>query len=184
MVRLPGAVASFGQATVAASVFVGSQNGYVYSLDAQSCCYYRDYTASAGVRTAITLAHLGSRDVALFGDRRAHVYSLDVATGKTIWKALADDALSAHITGSPSLFEGRLYVPISMGDDSAAVDPNYECCRGRGAAVALDVLTDRQIWKTYTILKRVPAGRIISVRSSGSRRAFDLVVTDNRCEAP
>jgi polyvinyl alcohol dehydrogenase (cytochrome) len=140
-------------------VFVGSHNGHVYSLDAQSGCYHWDYTASAGVRTAITVASIDGRYVALFGDRRAHAYSVDIDTGRTVWKVTAEDVPNAHITGSPSLFEGRLYVPITVGDDSAAVDPKYTCCQGRGAMVALDAATGKEIWKTYTIPEARPCGK-------------------------
>ena len=67
----PGAVSAFAQPTVAGGrVFVGSQNGHVYSIDAESGCYYWDFAASAGVRTAIIVARLGASHVALFGDRR------------------------------------------------------------------------------------------------------------------
>jgi hypothetical protein len=51
------------------------------------------------------------------------------------------------------------YVPISGGDDSAAIDPKYECCKGRGAIVALDAATGATIWKTYTIPEARPLGR-------------------------
>ncbi len=156
----PGVVAMFGQPTlVGGRVFVGGQNGHVYSLNAASGCYYWDYTASTGVRTAITVARIGDRTVALFGDRRGHVYSVDATTGKTIWKVTPDDAVAVQVTGAPALFEGRLYVPISVGDDSRAIDPKYPCCQGRGAIVALDAATGNVIWKTYTIPEARPQGR-------------------------
>ena len=153
----PGAVTAFGQPTVVGGrVFVGSQNGHVYSLDADSGCYYWDFAASAGVRTAITVARLGASHVALFGDRRGHVYSVNVATGKTVWKVTPDDAPNVQVTGAPILFEGRLYVPLSVGDDSAAIDPKYECCKGRGSVVALDVATGATVWQTYTLPEATP----------------------------
>ena len=148
----PGAVAAFGQPTIVGGrIFVGSQNGHVYSIDAKSGCYYWDYQASTGVRTAITIARIDGNDVALFGDRRGNVYSVDVATGKTLWKILPDTGPRTGITGAPTLFEGRLYVPISGGDDSSATDPKFECCKGRGAVVALDAATGKTIWTTFTI---------------------------------
>ncbi len=156
----PGAVASFGQPTIAGGrVFAGSQNGHVYSLDARTGCSHWDYAAGAGVRTAITVARIDSRHVALFGDRRGSAYSVDVATGKTIWKVTVDDAPRVQITGSPTLFEGKLYVPISVGDDSSAIDPKYECCKGRGAVAALDAATGKEIWKTYTLPEATPQGK-------------------------
>src|SRR5271154_5765288 len=134
---VPGAILMFGQPTVAgARVFIGAQNGHVYALDMGSGCYFWDYRASAGVRTAITVARVGGRIVALFGDRRGHAYSVDAATRDTIWEGKPHDEDATQITGAPVLYENRLYVPISVGDDSAAIDPKYECCKGRGAVVA------------------------------------------------
>jgi outer membrane protein assembly factor BamB len=131
----------------------------VYSLDMRTGCYFWDYAASAGVRTAITVARTGGRSIAFFGDRRGRAYAIDAATGETVWKVTADDDSAAQVTGSPVLFEGRLYVPISTGDDSAAVDPTYECCKGRGAVVALDAGNGSVIWKTYTVSETHPQGR-------------------------
>ena len=156
----PGAVAAFGQPTVVdGRVFVGSQNGHVYSLDAISGCYYWDYTASTGVRTAITVARVGNTNVALFGDRRGNVYSVDAATGTLVWRVTPDDGPRTGITGAPAFFEGRLYVPISGGDDSSAADPKFECCKGRGAVVALDAATGKTLWITYTIPDAMPLAK-------------------------
>ena len=157
---IPGVVAMFGQPTVVGGrVFIGGQNGHVYSLDMRSGCYHWDYTADAGVRTAIIVARIGSRNVALFGDLGGRAYAIDAATGDTIWKVVADEDTAVQVTGSPALFEGRLYVPISVGDDAAAVNPKFQCCRGRGAMVALDAATGALIWKTYTVPETRPQGK-------------------------
>ncbi len=156
----PGAVAAFGQPTVAGGrVFVGSQNGHVYSLDAETGCYYWDFAADTGVRTAITVARIGKSHVALFGDRRGNVYSVDVLSGKVNWKVTPDAGPRIGITGAPVLFDGKLYVPISGGDDSAATDPKYECCKGRGAVIALDAASGKTLWTTYTIDDARPLAR-------------------------
>jgi polyvinyl alcohol dehydrogenase (cytochrome) len=156
----PGAVAAFGQPTVAGGrVFVGSQNGHVYAIDAASGCYYWDFVASTGVRTAITVARIGNVDMALFGDRRGNVYSVDAATGKLVWRVTPDEGPRTGITGAPALFEGRLYIPISGGDDSSAADPKFECCKGRGAVIALDAATGKTLWITYTIPEALPLAK-------------------------
>ena len=157
---VPGVAAMFGQpAVVGGRVFFGAQNGHVYSLDMESGCYFWDYTAGAGVRTAITMGRIAGRYAAFFGDRRGRAYAIDAATGETIWKVAADDDTAVQVTGSPALFEGRLYVPISVGDDRAAMDPKFECCRGRGAIVALDAATGAPVWKTYTLAQAQPQGK-------------------------
>ena len=52
----PGAVATFGQPTsYAGRLFVGSEDGTVYSLDAASGCLWWMFKASATVKTAISI---------------------------------------------------------------------------------------------------------------------------------
>jgi polyvinyl alcohol dehydrogenase (cytochrome) len=111
------------------------------------------------VRSAITVANVRGRIVALFGDRRGYAYCVDATTGGTIWKVTPDDESGTLITGAPVLFENRLYVPITNADGGGAGNPAYECCNGRGAVVALDAATGAVIWTTYTTAKAVPQGR-------------------------
>jgi polyvinyl alcohol dehydrogenase (cytochrome) len=147
-----GANVASGQPTMAAGrVFVGNQNGLVYSLDAKTGCTYWTFKAEAGVRTAITVAPAGSGHVAMFGDIRANVYAIDAQTGKQLWKIKVDDHAFARITGAPSYANGRLYVPVSSVEEVAGARPNYPCCTFRGSVVALDVATGKQIWKSYMI---------------------------------
>jgi polyvinyl alcohol dehydrogenase (cytochrome) len=80
-----------------------------------------------------------------------NVYAVDATTGRETWRQRADDHPNATITGTPSLHDGRLFVPVSSLEVSLAVDPTYECCTFRGSVVAYDAATGKQIWKTYTI---------------------------------
>ncbi len=156
----PGVVAVFGQPTVVGGrVFVGTQSGHVYSLDAKSGCYYWDYATHADVRAAVTVGRIGKQDIALFGDRGGRVYAVDAVSGRTIWRVAPNSDPAVGITGAPVLFEGRLYVPYSGGDDSRAINPTYECCTGRGAVVALDVATGATIWTANTIPQARPQGK-------------------------
>ena len=89
--------------------------------------------------------------MAFFGDGGANVYALDAATGALIWKVDVEDFPVGRISGSPTLHNGRLYVPVASGEEGAGASPTYECCRFRGSIVALDAATGKQVWKTYTI---------------------------------
>lgn len=145
----PGAAATFGQPTVAGGrIFVGSEDGTVYSLDAKTGCVHWLFKAPATVKTAITISPSG---IVYFGDLGGNVYALRAATGRLIWKKRVDPHPAACITGSPALYRGKLYVPVSSGEEGAAIDPHYQCCTFRGSLVALDALDGRQIWKTYAI---------------------------------
>ena len=61
------------------------------------------------------------------------------------------DHYTARITGAPSVYEGRVYVPISATEEAFSAAPSYPCCTFRGSVVALDAKTGQQIWRTYVI---------------------------------
>jgi polyvinyl alcohol dehydrogenase (cytochrome) len=144
----PDATSAWSQPTVSGGrLFVGSQNGTVYALDAKTGCVYWTFTAKGGVRTAITVG----RGTVFFGDTGANVYALDVENGKALWSRQVDEHPYARVTGTPTLHEDRLYVPISSLEETAASQAGYECCTFRGSLMALDVQTGKTAWQYYTI---------------------------------
>ncbi len=153
----PGVEQAYGQPTIAGGrVFVGVDTGAVYSLDAATGCVYWSFQADASVRNAINIGPVKGHGAATqgisFGDVRANVYMLDAATGKLLWKVKVDDHPLARVTGAPTLYEGRLYVPLASTEERAGgIGSYYPCCTFRGSVVALDANTGRQIWKTYTV---------------------------------
>ena len=157
----PDATSAWSQPTVAGGrVFVGSQNGTVYSLDAKSGCIHWTFTAKSGVRTALSFgAREGAGDAVYFGDTGANVYALDAATGRELWSRRLDDHLYARITGSPTLYQDRLYVPVSSMEETAASQQGYECCTFRGSLNALDVKTSTVVWRTFMVPEAQSAGR-------------------------
>jgi polyvinyl alcohol dehydrogenase (cytochrome) len=166
----PLGVSAFGQPSVAAArVFVGSDIGYVYSLGMRTGCVYWSYKTKAAVRTAITIGPTGSGSLSRYavylGDMQANVYALDAASGALLWTRHVEDHFSARITAAPTLYEGRLYVPVSTSEGFSASTLDYPCCTFRGSVVALNAETGDQIWKTYTI----PASKPIRKNSIGTQ---------------
>lgn len=149
----PNARSVFGQPTIAdGRVYVGSDTGEVFALNAATGCVHWTYKADAGVRTAITVAKVGdTRQAAFFGDVRGKVYAVDAATGAELWKAIAETHPAAKLTGAPVWFEDRLYVPVSSSEEGMGGGANYACCTFRGSVVALAAASGREIWKTYVI---------------------------------
>jgi polyvinyl alcohol dehydrogenase (cytochrome) len=152
----PGDIAADAQPTVVGGrVFVGSQSGNVYAIDAASGCVHWTFQAAAAVRAAVTVARVetpaGNVHAAFIGDRAANVYAVDAGTGKLLWKARVDDHPVARVTGSPVFHNGRLYVPVASGEEGTGAVASYECCRFRGSVVALNAASGMRIWKTYTI---------------------------------
>jgi polyvinyl alcohol dehydrogenase (cytochrome) len=158
----PDATSAWSQPTVAGGrLFVGSQNGTVYSLDAKSGCIHWTYGAKTGVRTAMVFGQVaGTNTYAVyFGDTGSNVYALDAATGKEIWTRQMDQHPHARITGSPTLHDGRLYVPVSSLEETAASQPGYECCTFRGSLNALDAKTGAVLWRTFTVPEPAVLGK-------------------------
>lgn len=139
---------------VGGRIFVPSANRKVYALDAKTGCQYWAIETQAPVRTAITVVPLEgerTRQVAFFGDQRGNAYAVDASSGELLWKTHLDEHPNAKIVGAPEYAEGRVFVPVTAAEEGPAMNPKYECCSARGALVALDARTGKQIWKTYTI---------------------------------
>jgi polyvinyl alcohol dehydrogenase (cytochrome) len=152
----PNGTSAYGQPTVVSGrVFVGTDTGYVYAIDAKSGCVYWSFLTKAGVRNAPTVAPIvstGARRLAVyFGDLKANVYAIDAQTGAEIWTTHVEDHYTARVTGAPTFYGERLYVPISSWEEFSARTVDYPCCTSRGAVAALDANTGRQIWKAFVV---------------------------------
>ncbi len=148
-----GAKSVSGQPSVAGGrVFVSSEST-VYSVDAQTGCLYWSYVAAGPVRSAISVGptKVDGQYLAFFGDQKGAAYGVNAQTGQLVWKTVVESHPAARITGAPTLYFDKLYVPVASAEEPMAVDPGYQCCTFRGSVVALDAYTGKQIWKTYTI---------------------------------
>ncbi len=138
---------------VGGRIFVGTNGGTVYSLDASTGCVYWTYDAAGVVRTAISIERSPNshRWVAYFGDYHAWAHAVDAETGQEIWKVHVDDHPAARIVGSPTYYKDRLYVPVASSEELLGGSPTYECCTFRGNLSALNAETGKVIWKSYSI---------------------------------
>ncbi len=155
----PGGTSAYGQPTVVAGrVFVGTDTGYVYSLDAASGCVYWSYRSRAGVRNAMTIgpikAHGAGPYAVFFGDLKANTYAIDAHSGREIWVTHVEENFATRVTAAPALYRGRLYVPISAWEGFSARVLDFPCCTAVGSVSALDANTGKLLWKTYTIAER------------------------------
>jgi polyvinyl alcohol dehydrogenase (cytochrome) len=140
-------------------VFVGSSSGRVYALDTGTGCVSWTFTSAVGVRTApsVTANKAAASGYAVyFGDYDRNVYALDANSGKTLWSVNIETMPRQLLTGAPVAFKGVLFVPTSSFEETGATVAAYECCRARGSLVALDTVTGKVLWKSYTI-KTEPA---------------------------
>ncbi len=168
----PETASAYAQPSVVGGrVFVGAQNGTVYALDAKTGCTYWTFRTQSAVRAAATVGPRrtaeGERAYTVYvADQSAHVYALDAQTGDLLWAHKVDDLPGARITGAPTLYQDRLYVPVASSEEADARNPAYPCCKFRGSLVVLDV-NGGVVWKTFTLTENAkPIGRT----SAGTQR--------------
>ena len=108
----PGASSASTQAVVnSGRVYVGSWEGDVFSLDAQTGCIHWRIEAEAGVRAGLLIDETSNS--IYFADLAANVYAADAKTGKLLWKSKVDSHPLARISGGLKLNNGLLYIPVS-----------------------------------------------------------------------
>jgi polyvinyl alcohol dehydrogenase (cytochrome) len=77
----------------------------------------------------------------------AHVFAVNRTTGALLWSVQIDTNPASIVTGSPTVYNGVVYVGVSSYDES----DSQLCCTFRGAVVALSAATGQILWKTYTV---------------------------------
>ena len=151
---IPHGMTNNAQPTVVSGrVFMATDNGYIYSLDAKNGCVYWSFQNGSIIRNSPMVGAItgqgNARFAVFFGDGHANVFALDAQTGRQLWKTKVDDHVVARITAGVTYHAGRVYVPISGSEEFSAGNKDYPCCTARGGVAALDANTGKQVWKTY-----------------------------------
>jgi polyvinyl alcohol dehydrogenase (cytochrome) len=130
--------------------FVASLGGKLYSLDARTGCVHWRYDFKGGARASMTIGpdpKAPSHFALYMGDDRMFMRALDAGSGKELWTTRVDDHRVGRITGSPALFGGMLYVPLSASEESQGNVGAYGCCTFIGTVAALDAASGKPVWK-------------------------------------
>jgi len=138
------------------AILVGNHNGFVYALDRETGCMRWAYPAQAEVRTGVVVSpwrrgDASARPLAYFGDVKGNVYAVNLLDGTLAWKARVDTHPAAIITGTPTLYRGTLFVPVSSTEEAFATSPGYACCNFRGSLVAYDARSGVEKWRTWLV---------------------------------
>jgi polyvinyl alcohol dehydrogenase (cytochrome) len=116
---LPGVTAARSQPVVVGGrLFISSESGDVFALNAKTGCIYWVYHAKSGIRAAVSIGQYKTSSGATawgayFTDGAANAYGVDATTGKEIWVTHVDDHPLARATGSPTYYNGKVYVPLA-----------------------------------------------------------------------
>ncbi|HTW38866.1 MAG TPA: PQQ-binding-like beta-propeller repeat protein [Steroidobacteraceae bacterium] len=185
-------------------LFVASENGQVHALDPRTGCTYWTYRARAGVATAPSVSRYrtssgATRYAVYFADRKANAYAVDAVSGREVWVQKVERHPLASITGAPTVYAGRVFVPVQgLSEEGKGGLGDYACCTFRGSVSALDASTGRVLWKTYTVEESRPrlkdkdgvqlygpaGGGIWSAPTVDARRRLVYVATGNGYAGP
>src|SRR5579864_5388919 len=149
-------------------VFVGGQDGSVYSIDAATGCVHWSTVVQSQVRSGITVAEVAGRPRVFFGDSSGYYYALDGETGQQVWKLQPEEHPATKGTASPVFYQGRLYLGVSSLEEALAVSPGYVCCTFRGSESAVDAASGKVIWKRYMIAEGAKPQRKDQTRCGGN----------------
>lgn len=98
------------------AVYVGSRDGNVYGIDAESgdqtWAFETDGRVDSSPAVVDGVLYVGSAD--------QHVYALDTATGESLWVFETDD----EVHSSPAVVAGTVYIGSNDGSIYALADPS------------------------------------------------------------
>jgi polyvinyl alcohol dehydrogenase (cytochrome) len=115
-------------------------------------CFKWVYTSNVPLRTGAAYGVLPSgRAVLAFADAAVNVHLIDAATGKLIWKTPVGRWDLSNATGTPQIYGGRVYMPISASEINFGGEDTHECCKTHGMFVALNADDGRILWRYQTM---------------------------------
>ena len=136
-------------------LFINNRSGKFYALDAKTGCvrWVREGVASRTTPAVVKSATSPSGWLVLAGvSSTKTLRAFDAMTGADLWKSEPLESLAvAGITGSPIVSGDRVFVPLTSGEEGAAIQKTYSCCVFRGSLAAVDLKTGRTLWRTSMV---------------------------------
>jgi alcohol dehydrogenase (cytochrome c) len=136
-----------GPVVVDGVMYLTTALNHVLALDAATGVKKWEYAYDYGGHTVADCCSGNNKGVAVYGGRvfmgtlDARLVALDAKTGKEVWRAqVGDNDLGYHLTGSPTVVEGRVITGVSGGEQGC-----------RCYVDAYDVNTGARVWRFYTI---------------------------------
>ncbi|WP_336514906.1 PQQ-binding-like beta-propeller repeat protein [Pollutibacter soli] len=144
-------------------LIVGSQYGDVAAIDRNTGKIGWIFSTGAAIRGAITVTKKGTAITAYFANFTTTVYAVDVRTGKQLWSVRTGVDAMSSVTGSVTLYNDILYVPLSSTEVGSAVRGDYACCISSGGLAAVQVSTGKLMWQHRV----VPPAQATGKRKNG-----------------
>ncbi|MEM7097771.1 MAG: PQQ-binding-like beta-propeller repeat protein [Pseudomonadota bacterium] len=130
---------------------VETQKVFAFDISGTPCLQWT-YQSDRVLRSSLTFGYLeNGQSVLTFGDTQAAVHMVDAATGNLLWVTSLRRFPESIITGTPQIYDGRVFASISQFEIMLGAQPTHLCCKSRGAVAALDAQSGEIIWFTPTL---------------------------------
>lgn len=130
----------------------------LYALDAETGCVKWFYKSDMTLRSSLSFAEATDTSPAaiILGDAAARVHAVNAQTGEELWVTNAALNEFNRITGAPVVLGDRVFAPLSAIEVNYTQYDDYECCKGQGAIIALDLATGEKLWTGRTMPEAQP----------------------------
>ena len=145
----------------------------LYALDSDTGCAFWTFKSPSAFR--VSPAYDKEAGLFVFAvDQELITYKLDLLEGKLVWKTQLPRESEWNLSsGSISITNSHLIIPISTVETIAPLNPVYECCTTSGGIAKVDIQTGELIWyhrieKPAELVGKVRVTRTKKYAPSGS----------------
>ena len=148
-IATPGQSGGAGASVLSDGTLFIALGGQLLALDAKTGC--AKWTYAGSTRSTPALGEIGGRKVVALAIG-PDVHILDTSTGALIWKASWQPvkAVGGHVRGGVIFANDKIIVPVSSSGSTSGSKPDFECCTGHGAVVALNAADGKHVWEYHT----------------------------------
>lgn len=130
--------------------------GAMYAFDisvADKPCLQWIYNTPGGapLRTSAAFGYVGDVPLLVFSGQDTMVHAVDARTGKAVWTKTVGTYSYSTTTGTPSVLNDRVIVPVSQFEIVFAGSNDVTCCTNHGYVLSLDPKTGEQQWRYDTM---------------------------------
>lgn len=144
-------------------LFITNRSGEFYALDANTGCVHWVVEDAPSRTTPVVVRSTAAPSgwAAVIGIRGLGVGAVRAYDGKTGQKLWDSGVIEANpltqIVAAPVIYGDQVFVPMSSGEEVAAMKPDYACCSARGSVTSLDLKTGKKLWQTQVITEPLRA---------------------------
>ena len=123
------------------NLILAASKDTLYALDSDTGCAFWAFKSPSEFRVSPAYAkEAGSYVFAV--DQELITYKLDILKGELVWKTQLPRESEWNVSsGSISIVNPHLIIPISTVETVAPLNPGYECCTTSGGIAKVDILS-------------------------------------------